>query len=85
MQIQDALDIASRDYPAIELRTGQRLHVCREDGHWQVWLNTETADFDGLCVATGDTRREAVTAAIEVFEVALVALQASPSAGDTNA
>jgi hypothetical protein len=74
--MQNLLDAASENYPAIELGKGHRLHVCEvEEQDWEVWLNTEVQDFDGLCIAAGKTRQEAVTAAVEVLELALDALQ----------
>ena len=69
------LGLASTKYPAVVLRTGQRLHVCRCDGRWVVWLNTEVTDFDGLCIAVRGSRQAAVTDAVEVLEAALEELQ----------
>lgn len=78
--IQGALDRASELYPAIELRTPQRLHIFRSelgsDPNWEVWLDTEVTDFDGLCIGVAKTRDGAITAAVEVLECALEALQA---------
>lgn len=32
------------------------LHVFRDGEMWEVWLNTEVKDFDGLCVGVGPSR-----------------------------
>lgn len=37
----------------------------------EVWLNTEVADFDGICIGGGESRRVAVADAIETLERAL--------------
>ena len=77
--IRDENDAASEDYPAISLLGTNRLHVFRDsDGEWCVWLNTETADFDGLCVSVGSTRDEAIADAVRVFEAAVEKLQEPP-------
>ena len=72
---QMKLDVASQKYPSVPIRTGHRLHICRNDGYWVAWLNTEVADFDGLCLATGSTRDVAVARAVAVLEAALEELQ----------
>jgi hypothetical protein len=70
------VDAAVEKYPAIELSTGQRLHVFEQDGEWDVWLNCEDADFTGICVAAGHRSRDAAIAqAVKVFEAAADALQ----------
>jgi hypothetical protein len=68
-------DTASQDYPSVKLPTGECLHIFQMDGEWEVWLNTEVSDFDGICVGSAVTRDEAVAAAVEVFEAALDRLQ----------
>lgn len=68
-------DTASEAYPSVALSTGERLHVFRMSDGWQVWLNTEVADFDGVCVASGDIRDDAVSQAVAVFEAAAEMLQ----------
>ncbi len=78
-KVQDAMDdqdAISQKFPAVIIADSHRLHTFQEaDGHWAVWLNTEVDDFDGLCIATGETR-EAVTAqAIRVLESALEELR----------
>lgn len=61
---------ASKDYPATELGTGQRLHVCYVGGGWEVWLNRASVDFDGLVIGTGETRDEAIAEAVRALEAA---------------
>lgn len=47
-------------YPST-LIEGHRLHIfCAHDGRWEVWLNTEASDFDGLCIGTGPHRLAAL-------------------------
>lgn len=51
----------------IKVNDGFRLHLT-VDG--EVWLNTEVADFDGLCVGRGETAAAAIDDATrEVVEV----------------
>lgn len=58
---------------------GHSLHVFQEDEDtWSAWLNTETQDFDGLCLGTGKTRSEAVTEAVKTLETATDLLQGPP-------
>ncbi len=73
--LRDAQDVASTKYPAIVLPRGNRLHVCRHEHHWQIWLNTEAGDFDGLCIGAASTRDRAVAFAVGVLESALEELQ----------
>lgn len=51
------------------------LHVCRIDGEWQVWLNTDDATFTGLCVSAGATRQIAVGDAVTTLEAIVARLQ----------
>ena len=67
-------DVASEDFPAIPLTTGHSLHVFAMGGYWQVWLNTQPADFNGLRVAMGRTYEDAINAALQVFARASDAL-----------
>lgn len=54
---------ASRLYPS-QVAGAQRLHIwCGSDGVWEVWVNTDERDFDGVCVARGDSRAAVVQAA----------------------
>jgi len=46
----------------------------REDS-FTIWLNTDVADFDGLCIGTGESRAEAVEDAIQVLEDGVRALR----------
>lgn len=53
------------------------LHIYEEDdGSWAVWINTGVSDFDGLCIATGATRDDAVKEAVQVIEWVESVLQA---------
>ena len=58
---------ASEEFPANPLTTGHSLHVFPMRGCWQVWLNTQPSDFNGLRVAMGRTYEDAVNAALQVF------------------
>jgi hypothetical protein len=73
----DATERASERYPSIEVE-GHLLHICEMDGDWQVWLNTEDANFTGLCVSSCPTREAAITEAVKVFEAVVDALQGPP-------
>lgn len=65
-------------------KTDERYHVNDHDLHiysdaeddWEVWLNTEVADFDGLCVGSGDSREKALADAAETLEAAARILRA---------
>lgn len=71
--------IASRDYPSVVVN-GCTLHICQIDGEWQIWLNTEDADWTGVCISAGHTRDEAVSDAVKTLEDALEILQGPPEA-----
>lgn len=60
------------------LDTGHTLHVYYDGlaGSYDVWLNTEVADFDGVCIATGSTLAEAIASAKTALQLALAQLQA---------
>jgi hypothetical protein len=60
------------------LSTGNLLHVAMIDGEWEVWLNTDIQNFDGLCIGAGKSRDAAVTDAVAVLEAATDALQNPP-------
>jgi hypothetical protein len=56
------------------------LHNHRNDENdYELWLNTEVQDFDGLCIGIGATRDAAVADAVNVFEAAIDALQQPPA------
>lgn len=55
---------------------GVRLAIEFEGPGIQVWLNTEVARFDGLCVGAGDTYAEAVTDALRTLRAAVRTLEA---------
>jgi hypothetical protein len=66
---------ASDTYPS-SLVAGHRLHVFKWDvNDWQVWLNTEEMDFDGICIGVGQTRGKAVAEAVIALEAVLEKLQ----------
>jgi len=58
----------------IELN-GRVLHIAQRDKFYEVWLNTETADFDGIHIGEGETREIAVDDAVKTFQAAIYALQ----------
>jgi len=63
-----------------------RIHIVSEvKDDFEVWLNTEVGDFDGLCISCGKSREEAVADAIGVFEQGLRKLrQEQPRQPDTG-
>lgn len=69
----DPQTAASVNYPAFVLPTGERLHLYREGNEWHIWLNTEAADFDGLCLAVSpalcDTIHDAKAVAQALLDV----------------
>lgn len=55
---------------------GNRIHISSDDPNdFQVWLNTDVGDFDGLCIGCGPTRANAVAQAIGVLEQGVAALK----------
>lgn len=51
---------ASCQYPST-LVAGHRLHIFEaSDGRWEVWINTDLSDFDGVCVGQGRHRLAAL-------------------------
>lgn len=57
-----------------------RLHIISEmSNDFEVWLNTEIADFDGLCIGCGPTREKAVYDAAILLERASRALRTTPA------
>jgi hypothetical protein len=75
----DAVHRAIEAYPAV-LVEGHLLHVCELHGEWEVWVNTEDAEFTGLCVSAAPTRDEAVSHAVKVLEAVVAQLQ-QPAVG----
>lgn len=53
---------------------GNVLHIFSERDEWFMWLNTGVADFDGVCIGTGDSRQEAAQDAADALEKALEVL-----------
>lgn len=72
-----AVDEAIARFPST-LVAGHRLHVCQIDGEWQLWLNTEEAEFTGLCLTAGATREVVVAEAIESLEAVIATLKGQP-------
>lgn len=50
------------------------LHLTNADGGFQVWLNTEAGDYDGLIIGLGDTRQGALLDAAQTMNMALTEL-----------
>lgn len=46
---------------------------------WDVWLEPNDGDRDGLCLGGGKSRDEAVAVAVDALESALRTLQETPS------
>lgn len=73
--IQRDNDALSEAFPSVEVH-GRGLHVYQDHGGgWCVWLNTECADFDGLCISVGSTRDKAIAGAVEILEAIVEQLQ----------
>lgn len=51
------------------------LHITGTWNDVEVWLNTPVADFDGLCIGGGQSKRLAVAEAIRTLERALQVLR----------
>lgn len=73
-----------RNHERIDLG-GFRLHVYRDAGEevagtekWVVWLNTEIADHDGICLAVEHSRDKAVGEAVRALELAAEQLNGPP-------
>lgn len=56
----------SATFPSVEV-AGHRLHTFESAEGWEVWLNTEDRDFDGLCLAHGKTKRDVIIEARRVL------------------
>jgi hypothetical protein len=54
---------------------GYHLHAAHERGEWDVWLNTEVANYDGLILGQGRTLEDALAAAVATIEKIHDALQ----------
>lgn len=50
------------------------LHLTNADDEFQLWLNTEASDFDGLIIGTGDTRQAALVDAVQTLNKVLAKL-----------
>lgn len=51
------------------------LHLFEDSGRFEVWLDTEAAERDGLCIGVASTRDEALASAAADLEIALSELQ----------
>lgn len=55
---------------------GNRIHISSDaPDDFEVWLNTDIDDFDGLCIGCGPTREKAIHDAAVVLEKASLALR----------
>lgn len=53
-----------------------RIHIASDaSGEFEVWLNTEVADYDGLCIGCGSTWHQAASQALETLEAGVRALR----------
>jgi hypothetical protein len=73
-------DVAHEEYHGMGERESPELHIYQDkhDSEFVVWLNTGTADHDGLCIGSGPSRQEAVASAVAVLEWAERVLQGPP-------
>ena len=51
------------------------VHAFHDGYDWDIWLDTEVAERDGLCIGVGQTRAAAIEDAISDLEEALVVLR----------
>ena len=73
-------DLISERYPSVNI-AGHLVHVFqnfRGSSTWSVWMNTEAADFDGLCIGLGSSRDNAIWHAVEALEAIVDFLQSPP-------
>lgn len=60
---------------------GNNVHILSErPDDYEVWLNTDVGDFDGLCIGCGQTREEAVAGAVAAFDEGLRKLRGATQA-----
>lgn len=50
------------------------IHIFNEDGCYEVWLDTEVSDKDGLCIGCDKNRHEAIMQAVHTLTDALQSL-----------
>lgn len=74
MTTEYAEDIMRVDERYAEIN-GRELHVIGSTDDVEVWLNTEVADFDGICIGGGESRKQAIADAITTLEQALAELR----------
>jgi hypothetical protein len=53
---------------------GHMVLVAQETRRAVVWLNTESLDYDGICIGCGETRQEAVDTAVKALKAVIVRL-----------
>lgn len=64
---------------------GNRIHISSEEPNdFEVWLNTDVGDFDGLCIGCGPTREIAVSQAIAVLKEGLTKLGEATTAASSG-
>lgn len=54
------------------------LHVVESEVGFSIWLNLHDIDYSGLCVGTGETRSQAVQAAISTLQTCIDVLERPP-------
>lgn len=63
---------------------GNRIHVLSEvRDDFEVWLNTNIDDFDGLCIGCGVTRAAAIRDALDVLQQGVAALEKASTVSTT--
>lgn len=50
---------------------GYKVQIVGGEGDWEVWLNTDESDFDGLCIGWDVSRELAIQHAIATLSPAL--------------
>lgn len=70
--------LPSNRFPSVTI-AGHRVHVFDAGDGWECWLNTESQDFDGLCIGGGSSRDEAVGDAVASLEAVVAFLQRPPA------
>lgn len=63
----------------LELKSNKAHILSEQLDDFEVWLNTETQDFDGLCIGCGPTREAAIADAATALEKAALALRKAES------
>ena len=58
--------------------TNHSLHITESEAGFSIWLNLHDIDYSGLCVGNGETRSEAVQAAISTLQTCIDVLERPP-------